>query len=344
MWHHAHAMVEALPSVTIVLPTLNEREFIRDAIDSLADQDYPHISEVLVVDGGSSDGTREIATRPSAVSVRVVDNPAVTAAGAMNRGLEEASGDVIVRADAHTLYAPSYVRRCVEVLLESNADNVGGRMQAVGTTRFGRAVAAVTSSPFGVGPGRFHYAEGRAEVETVYLGCWWTKTLRELDGWDQTSLQWAAEDQELNFRLRLRGGVVLLDSSIESWYFPRDSAPALRRQYFNYGVAKASTLAKHGRLPYLRPLAPAVMVLGALTCAILPGRRHRWLRRLLIPVGHGVASSGFALSLSRRPGVRFRDALAAVEICHWSYGVGFWVGASRMVRGQGFDARPSGHR
>src|SRR2546421_3753389 len=171
----------------------------------------------------------------------------------MNTGIAEAKGDVIVRADGHTLYSPDYVRRCLEVLAETGADNVGGPMRPVGTTRFGRAVAAVTSSPLGVGPGKFHYARERLEVDTVYLGCWRRSTLETLGGYDETDLQWAAEDQELNYRLRRTGGRILLDPSIRSWYFPRETPRALVRQYFNYGVCKASTLAKHSTLPTWRP-------------------------------------------------------------------------------------------
>jgi glycosyltransferase involved in cell wall biosynthesis len=148
------------PPVSIILPTLNERAFIRDCLDGLLAQDYAGIDEILVVDGGSSDGTREIVASIGA-PVRMVDNANVTAAAAMNVGLAEARNEVIVRADAHTLYATDYVRRCVEVLEETGAAVVGGPMRPIGISPFGRAVAAVTSSPVGVGPGRFHYSERR---------------------------------------------------------------------------------------------------------------------------------------------------------------------------------------
>ena len=93
-------------------------------------------------------------------------------------------------------------------------------MRPVGTTAFGRAVAAVTSSPLGVGPGRFHYAEEAQDVETVYLGTYRRTALHEVGGCDETALQWAAEDQELNFRLRLTGGRIRLDPSIRSCVLP----------------------------------------------------------------------------------------------------------------------------
>ena len=208
-------------------------------------------------------------------------------------------------------------------------------MRPEGATVFGRAVAAATSSPVGVGPGKFHYASRREEVDTVYLGCWYRTTLEDLGGYDESRLQWAAEDQELNFRLRRAGGTVVIDPSIRSWYFPRDTPRALGRQYFNYGVAKASTLAKHGTLPTWRPLAPAALVAASILGAAT-GRR----RALVLPLVHALVCSYAALRLSDDPGVAPHRAFAVLETCHWSYGVGFWSGLWRVVTGRRFDPKP----
>lgn len=327
------------PTVSIVLPTLNERDYIYDCICSLAGQDYPTVSEILVIDGGSSDGTREIAERWGG-KVRLIDNPRVTAAAAMNIGIQAATGDYVVRADAHTLYAPDYVSRCITNHRSRAVDNVGGVMRPVGTTRFGRAVAAVTQSRFGVGPGAFHYTNTPQEADTVYLGSWRRKTLVDLGGYDESALQWAAEDQECNLRLRQRGGIIWIDPQIKSWYFPRETARALWRQYGNYGVAKASTLAKHRTLPSYRPLVPSAFV-GASVALFVIGRGPL---RCAVPAFHAIIAASVARKLARQPGVRFDDAFAAIMICHWSYGVGFWRGISRILRGRGFDTRPHGHR
>jgi succinoglycan biosynthesis protein ExoA len=325
--------------VSVVLPTLNERHYIRDCLDSLLAQDYEGLVEILVVDGGSTDGTREIVVAEGE-PVRLVDNPRVTAAAAMNIGIGEAKGDIVCRADAHTLYRQDYVTRCVQVLLETDADNVGGPMRPVGTTNFGRAVAAATTSKFGVGPGRFHYLERREEVDTVYLGCWRRSTLEQLGGYDESRLQWAAEDQELNFRLRQGGGRIVLDPEIRSAYFPRDTVKGLARQYFNYGVAKASTLAKHRDLPSPRPLAPAAFVAVSALALV----RGRGWRRVAVPVVHAAACAAAAMPLGRDPGVAPHRVAGAFLVCHWSYGLGFWSGMTRILRGRRFDTRPQGHR
>ena len=329
-----------MPTVSIVLPTLDERSHLRDCLDSLLRQDCPDIVEIVVVDGGSTDGTREVVEGEGGV-VRLLDNPKVTAAAAMNVGIAAAVGEVICRADAHTVYAPDYVRRCVEVLEETGAANVGGPMVPVGTSSFGRAVAAVTCSPFGVGPGRFHYATGRVVVETVYLGCWRRQTLVDVGGYDEDCLQWAAEDQELNFRLRKAGGQIVLDSSIRSWYFPRATPRALLKQYRNYGLAKASTLAKHRTLPYWRPVAPALLV-GATVVAPLVARP--WWLKLAPPLAWLLGASAVSVKLSRDPGVAPHRALGALALCHWGYGAGLWAGLWRIVARRPFDQRPRAGR
>lgn len=328
-------MTSTSPTVSILLPTLQERAFIHGCLDSLTAQDDDRIVEILVLDGGSTDGTREIVEGHGAL-VHLVDNPRVTAAGAMNRGLDVAVGEIIVRADAHTVYAPDYVRRCVDLLLESGADNVGGPMRAIGTTAFGQAVAAVTSSPLGVGPGRFHYSRRREDVDTVYLGCWRSDTLRDLGGWDDENLQWAAEDQELNLRIRQRGGSVLLDPDIISWYFPRDNPRALAKQYRNYGICKVSTLVKHHTLPSWRPLGPAMLIVATLVGVVL----GRGWKRLAVPGAHAAMCAVVAARLAIDSDVAPHHAFAAMEICHWSYGTGWLAGIWRVVTGRGFDQRP----
>jgi len=332
-----------LPPVSVVLPTLNERGYVTDCLTSLLAQDYPSIDEILVVDGGSDDGTRDL-VEAFGGPVRVVDNPRVTAAAAMNVGLAEAANDLIVRVDAHTVYAADYVRRSVEALEDSGADVVGGPMRAVGVTAFGRAVAAVTSSPLGVGPGRFHYADEPQDVETVYLGTYRREALDEVGGWDETDLQWAAEDQELNYRLRLQGRRIRLEPSIRSVYFPRQTPQALWRQYVNYGLCKASTLKKHRTLPYWRPLAPAALVAGTVA-AMAVGVATRKPALALAPIATWCAMAGVAAAgMADDPGVAPHRAFGALAICHWGYGLGFWRGLGRILTGRPFDARPRNGR
>jgi succinoglycan biosynthesis protein ExoA len=191
-----------------------------------------------------------------------------------------------------------------------------------------------------VGPGRFHYSTERSEVDTVYLGAWRRETLEALGGYDETQLQWAAEDQELNLRLRASGGRIVLDPGIRSWYFPRNNPRALWRQYYNYGLCKASTLKKHRKLPTPRPLAPAALVAVAALAAV----RSRGWRRIALPVAHAVAVACAVARLEPEEPASPVLSTEATLICHWAYGLGFWAGVGRILRGKPFDTRPGGHR
>jgi succinoglycan biosynthesis protein ExoA len=175
----------------------------------------------------------------------------------------------------------------------------------------------------------------------VYLGCFRKSDVRAVGGYDDTNLQWAAEDQELNFRLRKAGGKIWLDPSIRSVYFPRQTPRALWRQYHNYGLCKASTLKKHRQLPYLRPMIPALMVIGSLGWILLALVSGAWW---LIPTPffmYAIGAGIVARKLSRRdPGVSWRNAVSSLAICHWSYGLGINRGFGRILFRRPFETRP----
>ncbi len=330
---------EHLP-VTVILPTLNEQAFILECLDSLQRQDYPAIVEILVVDGGSTDGTQAI-VRAVSGPIRLIDNPEMTVAAAMNLGIANCGTGVFVRVDCHSLYADDYVSRSVETFLTTGATVVGGPMRPEGTTAFGNAVAAVTTSRFGIGNGKFHYGTELEEVDTVYLGIFDKQAVIEVGGYDQETFHVAGEDQELNFRLRRAGGRIVLDPQIRSIYFPRDHPRALARQYRNYGLCKASTLKKHRTLPYWRPLVPAGMVAGSISWSLMFAARRRPSIALVPYLLYGVGATVVATGLSRRSKpASFTNCLMALAICQWSYGIGFLEGMIRIVTKKPFDSRP----
>ena len=315
-------------TVSILIPTFNEIAYIDACLASALAQTSP-ILEVLVVDGGSTDGTRE-RVASYGPPVRLVDNPGRGPASAMNVGIAASQGSIICRMDAHTVFDPSYVSESLRVLLEEDADVVGGPMHPVGTSKFGRAVAAVTSSALGM-PGRFHYARTRIDTDHVYLGMWKRSTLLELGGFDARHFPWVGEDYELSYRIRCNGGRVVCDPAVRSDYTPRQTPVALWRQYNRYGLAKASSLETHRALPSWRPLAPAALV-AVTIIGLLAGRT--WRRRSAVPAIHALGCGVIGHWVSRRESSDPLRAALVQEICHWSYGLGLWRGIVRMVRGQ----------
>jgi GT2 family glycosyltransferase len=315
-------------TVSILIPTFNEIAHIDACLASAMAQTAP-VLEVLILDGGSTDGTRErVASYGS--PVRLVDNPGRGPASAMNVGINASKGSVICRMDAHTVFDPEYVAQSLRVLLETDADVAGGPMHPVGTSTFGRAVAAVTSSALGM-PGRFHYATTRIDTDHVYLGMWKRSTLVEVGGFDTQHFPFWGEDFELSYRIRRGGGRVVCDPAVRSDYTPRQTPTGLWRQYRHYGLAKASSIETHRALPSWRPVAPAALV--ALTIiGLLTGRT--WRQRLALPALHALGCGVVAHRVSRQESSDVLRSALVQEICHWSFGLGFWGGIVRLVRRQ----------
>jgi cellulose synthase/poly-beta-1,6-N-acetylglucosamine synthase-like glycosyltransferase len=254
-----------MESVTVIFPIRNESSFIKQTLEAVFAQDYPpDRMEILVADGMSTDNTREtlsrIANQHPEYDIRILDNPRKIVPTGLNLALQRAKGEILIRVDGHTVIAPDYVSQCVAALQRSGADNVGGRMHAIGSNPFGKAVALATSTPFGIGGGRFHYSDNEEWVDTVYMGAWPRQVFERLGLFDEELVR--DQDDEFNYRLRAAGGRILLSPKIKSEYTVRSSPSALWRQYFQYGYWKVRLLQKHPRQMSLRQFVPPAFVLA----------------------------------------------------------------------------------
>jgi succinoglycan biosynthesis protein ExoA len=322
------------PFVSVVIPVRNEAGSIGRCLDSVLGQDYPADQfEVLVVDGRSDDETPGIIGEYAARDrrVRMLDNPAQTRAPALNLGVTQARGEVIVRVDGHCWLAPDYLRQSVLTLRASGADTVGGPMRPLGETRVGQTVGLAMTSRFGVGDARFHYSRRPEFVDTVYLGAYRRQTLARAGPFDPAVEP--NEDYEVNWRIRASGGRVFLSPDIRSWYTPRDSLPALARQYFRYGSGRFATLRKHPRSLRPRQLAAPALVatLAGSALAGLLDRRGAMLFWLAVG-GYLAANLAASTWLAAQHGWRHLRLLPLVFATqHLAWGAGFWVTALRAI-------------
>jgi hypothetical protein len=180
----------------------------------------------------------------------------------LNAAIRAARGEIIIRMDAHTEYAPDYIRRCVETLRQTGADNVGGPWVAKGEGCISRAVAEAFQSPFSVGGARSHVLEHEGLVDSVYLGCWRRETFERFGYFDEELVR--NQDDEHNLRIVRDGGKVWQNPEIKSWYRPRGSLSALFRQYMQYGYWKVHVIQKHKLPASWRHLVPGAFVLTLL--------------------------------------------------------------------------------
>ena len=251
------------PGVSVIVPCRNERGAIDTFMANVRAQEaVAGGMEVLIADGCSDDGTREILEELARKDSRVVliDNPGLTVSAGLNLAIRRAQGAIVARMDVHSEYAPDYLRRCLEELETTGAKNVGGPALTRADGYFQRANAAAYGSPFAVGGARFHDAHFEGLVDTVPYGCWRKQTLEDLGGFDEALVR--NQDDELNLRLVRQGGTIWQTPRIRSWYRPRANALSLFRQYFQYGYWKVHVIRKHRVPGSWRHLVPALTVVA----------------------------------------------------------------------------------
>lgn len=322
------------PFVTVVMPVRNEAASIVGSLGGVLGQDYPSdYFEVIVVDGMSDDDTRLLvrelvnAAGPDAPAVMVLDNPQRIVPTGLNLAIAGARGEVIVRVDGHCAIEPDYLRTCIRRLQETGADNVGGIFLSMGRGAVGRAIAAATGSPFGVGNARFHYATAPGWVDTVPFGTWRREVFDRLGGFDEELVR--NQDDEFNLRLIQAGGRIWLDPSIRIRYETRASFAHLGRQYYQYGLYKVRVIQKRRGVASWRHLVPATFVasLTAATGLALATRSSKPVLTVITPYVLGnVAASMHA---GRRDPAALLLLPVAFATLHLAYGAGFLAGVWR---------------
>lgn len=321
-----------LPVVSVAVPMLNESGFIIACLDSFAAQDYPlGLLDVIVIDGGSEDGCRSAVEAYAATRnwIRVVDNPAGSAATAFNIGTKEAYGDVVILFSSHGVADFDFVLKSVAALKRSDAAGVGGSYRHEGLDRTSSAIGLAMVSPVGMAsPHRF--ATKQCDVDTISHPAYWRDAMLEIDGFDESLKR--NSDYEFNHRLRAAGHRLHFDPTIGSVYRPRPGLDALFRQFWYYGRWKAEVVARHPASLRPRHLAAPVAVAGvALSPFLMRLSRLRpvigvsWAAYVAI-VGYGVVRAR-----PRTHEASVATTAAAFPVMHAAWGAGFITSALSRI-------------
>jgi len=225
--------------VTVIIPIRNEERYIKKCIDSVIAQTYPKDKmEVFLVDGMSEDNTRELIMEYTKKYpfIKLLDNPKKIVPVALNVGIKNAKGDVIIRMDAHTYYAEDYIEKCVETLKQIDAVNVGGPIVTLpgADTAVAKAIALVTSHPFGVGNSKFRISNKAEYVDTVPFGAFRKEIFKKIGLFDERLIR--NQDIEYNLRIWKNGGKVYLHPDIKSFYYNKATLMALCQHNFKNGL------------------------------------------------------------------------------------------------------------
>jgi len=316
--------------VSVIIPCYNERSVIKDLLDALLNQSFPvDDMEVIVADGMSTDGTREIINKFAAnhpeLPVKLVDNWKRTIPSALNRALEKAQGEFIVRLDAHSNPDQEYIKKSIQALEEEKGSNIGGVLAIKPSvdTWIARSIAVAAGHPLGVGDARYRIGSRAREVDTVAYGAYRADLITEIGPYDESLL--ANEDYEFNVRIRKAGGTIWLDPSVQADYLARATLGALASQYWRYGFWKLKMLLRYPETFRWRQISGLFVlswiVLGLLSVWV---RFARWLLALeaviyLVPL----LISGVIAAIRRKDFRYLLGVPAAIATMHFSWGAGF---------------------
>ncbi len=320
------------PLVTVVMPVRNEAVWIAHSLNAVLNQEYPSERiEIIIADGMSTDGTVEaIFNVVGAERVQIIRNERRLQAAGLNCAIRQARGEIVIRVDGHTIIAPDYVQRCVDLLQETGADGVGGSLNPVGHTPMGQAIAAASKSRFAI-PSIFRVSKKAQYAETVYMGAWRRCIFDRIGLFDERLV--VNEDYELNYRIHKVGGSLYYSPELRSEYHGQQRLSELMRRYFQYGYGKPRTLMKHPASLRLRQIAAPSLVgflvgvpLLACFCAELG---TIWAGGVLTYL---IANGLFSLwtAWHNRARVIWLLPLVFVTI-HIAWGSGFWLGMLRVL-------------
>ena len=316
--------------VSVIIPARNEERAIGATLDALRRQDYENL-QIIVVDGGSTDGTASVVRRHMAEDPRVelVPNPRGITPVALNIAVAHARGPWLVRMDAHSTVDPGYVSAAVARLREGRWGGVGGRKDGAASSPAGRAIAAALGSRFGVGGSVYHHGTTEQEVDHIPFGAYPTELVRRLGGWDERLV--TNQDFEFDYRLRQSGARLLFDPRLRIAWQSKESVRDFYRQYRRYGRGKVDVALLHPRSLRPRHLVPPLLVPYLAAAAAVAVRRPTGAAAMVAPYAAAltVASVRTARTLDDpRAGIFVPAAFLAM---HVGWGIGAWSRALELL-------------
>ena len=311
----------AMPPVTVIMPVLNEETHLEGAVQSILNQEYEGILELILALGPSRDGTNKIAAELAKKDSRVIllDNPRGLTTVGLNAAIKLAKHDYIIRIDAHSEPAQGYIHNGILELLAQDADLIGGIMDAKGRSAFQRAVAWAYTSQFGLGSASYHVGGEAGEAESAYLGIFRKSALARVGGYDEAIIR--GEDWDLAQRIKATGGLVWFSPELRVTYWPRGRFSGLAKQFFSTGVWRGDLTRRDLKRASRRYFAPP-----ALVSAILLGFVLLIFGNLvgIMPLAGYLFAIAF-LSISSS-GLKLKDRFALMIVLptmHLGWGLGF---------------------
>jgi succinoglycan biosynthesis protein ExoA len=315
--------------ISVIIPCRNENKYIQDTINSiLCQKNEGYAFEIIVVDGMSQDGTREILNELSTKNqnIKVIDNPAKVTPVALNIGIKNSSGKYIAILGAHAEYSDDYFSENLELMkTHPEVSCTGGPIISKGKNYFAKAAAIAMSSPVGVGNAKHRFPEYEGYAEMACFPFFKREVFDKYGLYDESLIK--NQDDEFCFRIRLRGAKIFISNKVKSTYYVRDSFSKLFNQYFSYGKWRIPVLLKHKIAISYRQQVPALFFVTIAFLFMISCYFHNIYIGLFLPVLYFFILIGFAVSYLKKENIKvIRYLPAIVFILHFSYAIGFLSG------------------
>lgn len=317
-----------MKTVSIVIPCLNEKDYILKCLQSIAEQTYSsQLITTFVCDGLSSDGTITlvqdfIKDKPQ---FKLLINEKKTTPFALNLGITSTSADIIIILGAHSELDKDFVSANVSSFeIDSNIMCTGGVLENVYENTTSKIIGAAMSSSFGVGNAHFRTGNKKGFVDTVAFGAYKKEIFEKVGLFDEELIR--NQDDEFNYRVTSNGYKILLNPDIKCKYYVRASFSKLFKQYFQYGYWKVFVNKKHRAVTTVRQLVPLCFVLYLIS--LMFTSFINWKAGAFYSVFLGfyvLLAFLFALRKSTAANYVFGIAFTFL-ILHLSYGVGYLKG------------------
>jgi len=327
------------PLISVIVLCFNEKDFIEKCIISILNQTIPpEKTEIFVVDGMSSDGTRDILFRLQKEYNRfeILDNIKQKTPFAWNMGIKKSKGKYIAIHGAHTVYRPDYLANSLELFeVHPDISCAGGPIESVGLKSFGRAAAISMSHPLGVGNAKHRFPDYEGYAEGACFPVYKREVFDKVGMFDEWLIR--NQDDEFNFRMKKSGLKVFLSPTAKCTYYVRETPSALFKQYFDYGYWRMAVIKKH-RLPMSpRQIIPVLFLLVIVFSIIISPflKINPFFTIFSLPVLYLLILSAAAIPVLFRKGIKTSSLFViSTIILHFSYGFGFIKGIFKFGFGE----------
>jgi GT2 family glycosyltransferase len=317
-----------LKTVTIVIPCLNERDYILRCLKSIANQTYPsHLIQTFICDGNSNDGTPEIINDFSITNpqFQLLINEQKTTPFALNLGIKKATSDIIIILGAHSELDKDFVLNSITSFdIDPGIMCTGGVLQSEYENVTSQIIGSAMSSPFGVGNAHFRTGSKNGFVDTVAFGAYKKEIFEKVGLFDEDLIR--NQDDEFNYRITSNGYKIYLNSDIKCKYFVRASFLKLFKQYYQYGYWKVFVNKKHKSVTTVRQLIPMMFVLYLflLTVSVFLSKPVFIFMSLF---GIAYIFLAFIFAFKKTASIKFVFGIVfTFFILHISYGLGYLKG------------------